>query len=281
MADRDLAIEPVRFRARRDRQDLRDAAFAAVMQVDVEPHTMLGGDAEDRVQMRLQIAVDADGIEAAHEIRPLNDRLVEQCRRAGRAGDTALREGDDLDRGEAAKQLPHPENRLQVPEAELVIDIDVRPHVQGAARHHLLHQIGAGLRFGESAARPHMALGGDAIRHGVARRLVRNPGQAEQGLVEMDVAVDQRRQDEAERLSRRRRQEGRDAAILQFDIVAGAVGKECVAEDHSAASLLGFRLVGTGLKIRVGVLKPQLVPSVTLTCLSHGSSYFPAARSCM
>ncbi len=170
---------------------------------------------------------------------------------------------------------------MQVLESELVVDVDVAAHVQGAAGHYLLHEIAAGLGLGDAAPGAHLALGLDAVGNAVTLCLVGHPGQAEQGLVEMEVPVDQRRQDEAERLSRRRRQKGRDAAILQLDIVAGAVGQEGVAEDHSAASLLGFRLVGTGLKVRVGALKPQLVPSVTLTSFSHGSSYSPAARSCM
>ena len=67
---------------------------------------------------------------------------------------------------------------------------------------------------------PGEALGLDAIGDVVALGPVRYPGQAEKGLVEMDVAVDQRRQDEAERLAGRGRQEGRDAAVLQVDVMA-------------------------------------------------------------
>ena len=48
--------------------------------------------------------------------------------------------------------------------------------------------------FGTGPRRAHLAFGLDAIGDAVARRLVGHPGQAEQGLVEMDVAVDQRRQ---------------------------------------------------------------------------------------
>ena len=199
----------------------------------------------------------------------------------GERTNAALREGDDLDGDEVAEALAHLQDRVQILEAELVVDVDMAAHVQRAAGHHLAHEVGAGLGFGHRPRRAHLAFGLDAVGDAVARRLVGDPGQAEQGLVEMDVAVDQRRQDETERLSGRRRQEGRDAAILQFDIVAGAGGQEGVAEDHSAASLPGFRLVGTGLKVRVGAWKPQLVPSVTLTSASHGSPYLPATRSCM
>ncbi len=49
---------------------------------------------------------------------------------------------------------------------------------------------------GNRSRRAHLAFGFDAVGDAVAHRLVGHPGQAEQGLVEMDVAVDQRRQDE-------------------------------------------------------------------------------------
>ena len=104
---------------------------------------------------------------------------------------------------------------VEVPEAELVVDVDVAAHVQRAAGHDLAHQIGAGLGLGHGARRAYLAFGLDAVGDAVAGRLVGHPGQAEQGLVEMDVAVDQRRQDAARRRDRGRpcREAGRRAAI--------------------------------------------------------------------
>ena len=74
---------------------------------------------EDRVEMAAEIAVDADRIEAAHQVGALHDRLVEQLGGAGRAGDAALREGDDLDRDQVAEALAHLQDGVQVLEAEL------------------------------------------------------------------------------------------------------------------------------------------------------------------
>ena len=61
---------------------------------------------------------------------------------------------------------------------------------------HLAHQVGAGLGLGHRPRRAHRAFGLDAVGDAIAGRPVGHPGQAEQGLVEMDVAVDQRRQDQ-------------------------------------------------------------------------------------
>ena len=148
------------------------------------------------IEMAVEVAVDADGIEAAQKVGALGDGGVEQGGRARRAQDAALREGDDLDGDEVAEALADLQDLVEVLQAELVVDVDVAAHVQRAAGHDLAHQIGAGLRFGNGARRAHLALGLDAVGDAIARRLVGHPGQAEQRLVEMDMAVDQRRQDE-------------------------------------------------------------------------------------
>ena len=56
-----------------DRHQLGDAALAAVVQMDVDTHAAAFGDGEDRIEMAVEIAVDADGIEAAHEVGALGD----------------------------------------------------------------------------------------------------------------------------------------------------------------------------------------------------------------
>ena len=125
---------------------------------------------------------------------------------------------------------------VEVFQAELVVDVDVAAHVQRAAGHDLAHQVGAGLRFGDGARRAHLALGLDAVGDAIARRLVGHPGQAEQRLVEMDMAVDQRRQDQraAEiEVARGRREEGGDPPSRNLDVVPAAVGQRGVGEPHA------------------------------------------------
>ena len=108
MADRDLAVQA---RAPRCAAAIAvicgDAAFAAVMQMDVDADAAPFGDAEDRIEMAIEIAVDADGIEAAHKVGALGDRGIQQIGGAGRASDAALREGHDLDGDEVAEALAH------------------------------------------------------------------------------------------------------------------------------------------------------------------------------
>ena len=63
-------------------QDLGEAAFAAVVQMDVDADAAPLGDGEDRIEMAVEIAVDAHGIEAAHQVGALGDGGVEQSRRS-------------------------------------------------------------------------------------------------------------------------------------------------------------------------------------------------------
>ena len=164
------------------------------------------------------------------------------CGRARRAQDAALREGDDLDGDKVAEALAHLQDLVEIFQAELVVDVDMAAHVQGAAGHHLAHQVGAGLRFRDRPRRAHLALGLDAVGDAIAGRLVGHPGQAEQGLVEMDMAVDQRRQDEAaleiERVGAcrrvaRDREEGGDPPSLDLDVMLPAVRQLGVGEQHA------------------------------------------------
>src|SRR5690348_2642199 len=196
MADGDLSGKTGGLRARGDGEQLDDPAFAAIMQVDIEADASLLGDAEDRTEVTIEVAIDTYGIEAAQKIGAFGDGSIEEVGRAGRAQDPALREGDDLDRDEIAETLANLQDLVEIAQPELVVDIDMAAHVQRAAGQHLAHEIGAGLRFRNSASRTDLALRLDAIGHLIARCLVGYPRQAEQGLVEMDVTVDQWRQDQ-------------------------------------------------------------------------------------
>ncbi len=68
MAHGDLAGEAGRERAPGDLAELEAAERAGVVQVDVEADAMALGDREDRVEMTVEVIVDAGGIEAADEI---------------------------------------------------------------------------------------------------------------------------------------------------------------------------------------------------------------------
>ena len=94
--------------------DLGEAAFAAVMQMDVDAHAGRLGDGEDRVEMAIEVAVDPNRIEAAQKVGALGDGSVQKLRRARRAQDAALREGHDLDGHEIAEAFTHLEDLMEV-----------------------------------------------------------------------------------------------------------------------------------------------------------------------
>ena len=98
------------------------------------------------------------------------------------------------------------------------------------------------------AIRPERAIrslfGLDAVGYTIARGLVGNPRQAEQGLVEMDVAVDQRRQDQCSAEVEDMiadiavdvagaRHKGGDPPFLDVDISSAAIGQRGVGDQHA------------------------------------------------
>ena len=103
-----LPFRPAAARALGDRQHLGDAAFAAVVQMDVDADAAPLGDGEDR---------DRDGRRGRRRCRP--DRGRPPGRRPaaiaassssavpGERSDAALREGDDLDGDQVAEALAH------------------------------------------------------------------------------------------------------------------------------------------------------------------------------
>ena len=77
VAHRDPAVQAGRLGALGDRHQLGDAALAAVVQMDVDAHAAPFGDGEDRAEMAVEIAVDADGVEPAQKIGALGDGGVQ------------------------------------------------------------------------------------------------------------------------------------------------------------------------------------------------------------
>ncbi len=83
MADRDLAAQAIRFRALGNGDDLRETAFAPVMQMNIDADAATVCDGKHHVEMAVEVAVDADRIEAADQVCSGRDRLVQQLGRAG------------------------------------------------------------------------------------------------------------------------------------------------------------------------------------------------------
>ena len=93
VADRDAPARPSAARPGRDLAQLEAAERAGVVQVDVDAGAVPLGEAEDDVEMALDVAVDAGGVEPADEVGAEPERLGRaarpcparrRCRSAGR-----------------------------------------------------------------------------------------------------------------------------------------------------------------------------------------------------
>ena len=140
MADRDLPAEPGRLGAGRDRRDRGEAGRAALVEMDVDAPAVPLGQGEDDVQVTVAVAVDADGVEAADEVRahPQGGVQVVGDRRASQ--DPALREGDDLDLQAVGPARPELEDLGEVVEPRDVVDVDMGPQARRAAAEHAFEQ---------------------------------------------------------------------------------------------------------------------------------------------
>ena len=107
----------------------------------------------------------------------------------------ALRESDELDVDPVAKGLADPHDRFEIVEADIIVDIDVAARAVAPFRISVRTSAEARASIGSATRWRWMRSSGDALAHaapldvGQARR-------AEMGLVEMEVAVDKRRQEE-------------------------------------------------------------------------------------
>ena len=190
----DPPAEPGSRRAGQDRVDLVETGLARVVQMDVDGPVVALGQGEDGVERSVAVAVDADRIEAADEVRPHPHGLVEILRHRRAAQDAALRERDDLDLHAVRPPRPQVEDLGEVIEARDVVDVDMGPQAgRAAAEHAFEERLGAllGQREPACAAEGLLVLDDRADR---APSPVRPPAQAEHAFVEMDVPVRQARQ---------------------------------------------------------------------------------------
>ena len=90
------------------------------------------------IEMAVEVAVDADRIEAAHQVGALGDRLVEQLRRCPASAAMPLCGKATIWMVTRSRKRSRTSRiGVEVLEAELVVDVDVAAHVQRAAGHDL------------------------------------------------------------------------------------------------------------------------------------------------
>ncbi len=150
-----------------------------------------------------------------------------------------MREGDKLNVDPVAISLAHLKHSFEIGEADVVVDVDVAPRARGSVGDQRANEGGcAGFdRDRDLAALD--ALGGDALAHAASLDM----GQARRApvrLVEMDVAVDERRQEELSgeidalmSLSRGvRRTRRHDKALGDLEVRETSVRKARVGQNH-------------------------------------------------
>ncbi len=146
------------------------------------------GEAEDDIELAVQIGVDADRVDAADDVGTGAERLVEQLGHAGRGDDAALRERHELDVEEVRHLVPEQDERLEAIEANLCVDVDVAPHATRPERDCLLDEPPCPLCDRRLDLAPDRLLRLDPLGH-AAPAAVRDPGSAEERLVEVHVAL--------------------------------------------------------------------------------------------
>ena len=244
MADGDAMLEADGDGAGGNVAELGVAAGVAVVEVDVDAAVEALGQAEDDVQVGFGVAVVGGGVEAADEVGAFAQGLGEQVGDARAADDAGLREGDDLDVGPALEASDELHGGVEVGQAVGVVDVGVGAQRGGAGCDHLAQQVGAALGdWRQDSADEALVL--DALAHG-GGAAVRAPGQAPDGLVQVDVAVDQGGEEEGagqvEAWAAGGRGDGGDAAMGDGDVHraggGGAVGEACIGEQHRGSLIL-------------------------------------------
>lgn len=132
MRDRHLAphgqgADPVEDEAEREGPEL-----ALLVEMQVEAGLVAFGQAEDDVQVLDRIAIEAAGVDAAHQIRAAGERVGQQVGGAAVADDPGLREGDDLDRRPVLVRFARGEHAMEAVEAGFRVDLGVAAYGGGA-----------------------------------------------------------------------------------------------------------------------------------------------------
>ena len=145
--------------------------------------------------MPFRVAVDRARIEAADYVRPVAHRLLHQLDRAGPDEHPALRKSDDLDVDCVTQVFSRPQHALETAQADIGVDVDERANLGRAGRDHPAGDP-AGLDVGID---PPLAAQRPLVLDLVEQRranLVPIPAEAEEGLVDVGVGVDEAGEDQ-------------------------------------------------------------------------------------
>ena len=151
----------------------------------------------------------------------------------------ALREGHELNVDPVPIGLAHAQHGFQIGEADVVVDVDVAAHARRAVGDQRSDERRGARLDRQRDAMAFDAFGGDPLAHAASLDMGQ-PRRAPMRLVEMDVAVNERRQEKralkidalAGSISASGRMHRRNDAVGDFDIGETALGKTRVGQDH-------------------------------------------------
>ena len=219
MRDVHPAREAQRLGARDDELELEGAEVGRVVKMDVDSDAVLGGEAEDRVELTDRVAVDARGIDSAHVVDAVAGGLAHEIEHAGATDDAVLREGDDLDDQCPLVRRGGFAHRLDRSDADIRIDVHMGADSGGAVadelRQHAFRDLGA--RIAEVAAAASL-VADPAL--GAAFAGVGLPGEPEPRHVDVRMRVDEPWQ-------------GQEAPAVDLAVAGGVVGGRLDRGDHA------------------------------------------------
>ena len=131
------ALEPERLGAVEDQLDLERAELSRVVQMDVDPHAVLGGESQHGVDLTDRVAVDRRGIQSTQVVGAGPSGTGEQLEHAGATQHAVLRERDDLHRERTVVLGDRRVHRLDPTEPDPRVDVDVGADRGGAVPHEL------------------------------------------------------------------------------------------------------------------------------------------------
>ena len=161
------------------------------MQVDVNVDAVLCGEPENRIDVPVEVALEADRVDTADKVGALGERVVEEFESARRGQQPLLREGDDLHVEQPLQALGGRPHAVHVRHALRRPDVDLR--AQGACP---VRDLGA--EDGERALLDRSRvrrLCADVVVDEVPERLgarARDPGAAPRRFIRVDMRIDER-----------------------------------------------------------------------------------------
>jgi hypothetical protein len=137
----------------------------------------------------MHISIDPCGIEPAHEICTLTDRLIKQIACTRMRNDTTLRESDDLDVQQMPDLFSHPKKGVQPLKANVLVDVNMAADRGCPIGSNLADEFDGSRLNRQRKCAPQHLLSSNSLRYAPTGTM-RLERQAEQCLVEVKMAID-------------------------------------------------------------------------------------------